>query len=58
MARGYRRLANEQELPAWHPLLTGRPESVHEAGVSMLGKAVSEGDTDDFTVLRELSDPA
>lgn len=54
----YRRLANEQELPAWHPLLTGRPESVHEAGVSMLGKAVSEGDTDDFTVLRELSDPA
>ncbi len=54
----YRRLANEQELPAWHPLITGRPESVHEAGVSMLGKAVSEDDTDDFTVLRELSDSA
>ncbi len=52
----YRRLANGQELPEWHPLLTGRAESVHEAGVSMLGKAVSEKDTDDYTVLRQLTD--
>jgi uncharacterized cysteine cluster protein YcgN (CxxCxxCC family) len=54
----YRRLANGQPLPAWHPLITGRPESVHEAGVSMLGKAVSERDTDDYTVLRSLADPS
>lgn len=52
----YRRLANGQELPEWHPLITGRAESVHEAGVSMLGKAVSEKDTDDYTVLRQLTD--
>lgn len=52
----YRRLAHGQDLPEWHPLITGRAESVHEAGVSMLGKAVSENDTDDYTVLRQLAD--
>ena len=52
----YRRLANGQNLPEWHPLLTGRAGSVHEAGISMHGKAVSENDTDDYTVLRQLAD--
>ena len=52
----YRRLANGQELPEWHPLITGNPDSVHEAGISIRGKAVSENETSLFTVLQKLSD--
>ncbi len=52
----YRRLANGQDLPEWHPLLSGDPESVHAAGISMRGRAVSENETDDYTVLQKLAD--
>jgi uncharacterized cysteine cluster protein YcgN (CxxCxxCC family) len=52
----YRRLANDQGLPDWHPLIPGDPESVHEAGISVRGKAVSENETSLFTVLQKLGD--
>jgi len=52
----YRRLAEGKELPDWHPLRTGDPDSVHEAGISAKGKVVSETKTRQWTVLRKLSD--
>ncbi len=52
----YRRLAEGKDLPQWHPLRTGDPNSVHEAGISALGKAVSETETGQWTVLRKLAD--
>ena len=52
----YRRLENGQDLPEWHPLITGDPDSVHKAGISVRGKAVSENETKLFTVLQKLGD--
>lgn len=40
----YRLLWEGKSLPEWHPLLTGDPESVHQAGVSVRGITVSEFD--------------
>ncbi|MCH8335199.1 MAG: YcgN family cysteine cluster protein [Proteobacteria bacterium] len=50
----YRRLAEGKDLPEWHPLRTGDPDSVHAAGISARGKAVSEAKTGQWTVLRKL----
>ncbi|CAM3738713.1 YcgN family cysteine cluster protein [Parendozoicomonas haliclonae] len=38
----YRLLHEGYDLPEWHPLVTGDPNSVHEAGFSIRGMAVSE----------------
>ena len=38
----YRRLHEGKTLPRWHPLITGDPETVHDAGVSIRGETFSE----------------
>ncbi|MBK1635274.1 YcgN family cysteine cluster protein [Rhodovulum adriaticum] len=38
----YRLLWQQQPLPDWHPLVTGDPESVHAAGMSVRGWTVPE----------------
>jgi uncharacterized cysteine cluster protein YcgN (CxxCxxCC family) len=43
----YLLLAQGEDLPAWHPLVTGDPESVHAAGQSVRGWTVSEDDVGD-----------
>jgi uncharacterized protein len=38
----YRLLHQGSPLPDWHPLVTGNPDSTHQAKISMLGRTVSE----------------
>ena len=38
----YRLVSVHMDLPEWHPLKTGRSESVHQAGISVKGKIISE----------------
>jgi uncharacterized cysteine cluster protein YcgN (CxxCxxCC family) len=42
----YKLLADGQELPAWHPLVSGSSETVNEAGVSISSYAMKESEID------------
>ena len=47
---GYRLVRDGEDLYWWHPLISGDPETVHQAGISAQGRTVSETevDIDDF----------
>jgi uncharacterized protein len=44
----YRLVSQGDELPGWHPLVSGKPSSVIDAGVSIRSFAVAESQADDL----------
>lgn len=55
----YRLLAEGEPLPEWHPLITGDPDSVHKAGISVRHIARPEDEVDDLTeaVIKLIHEP-
>ena len=43
----YRLRGAGEPLPEWHPLVSGDSDSVHDAGISVRGKVISEAEVDE-----------
>ena len=52
----YRLVAEGKELFDWHPLVSGDPESVRRAGISLHDKVVSERDVSDEELMDHIVD--
>jgi len=53
----YRLLHEGKPLPAWHPLISGNANSVHEAGISLQHKTISSEGISEEDIIRHIIDP-
>ncbi|MDQ6967025.1 MAG: YcgN family cysteine cluster protein [Mariprofundaceae bacterium] len=54
----YRLRHEGKPLLDWHPLISGNAQSVHEAGISMLGRCVPECEVDEDDLPMHIIDPS
>jgi len=47
----------DKPLLAWHPLISGNAQSVHDAGISMQGRCVAECEVDEDDLPMHIIDP-
>lgn len=52
----YRLIYEGKDLPDWHPLVTGDPDSTHQAGQSVAGQIISEDDIDEDDLPSHIKD--
>jgi len=50
----YRRVSKGKDLSDWHPLITGDADSVHDAEISIRDFAVSENETEEWSIVQDL----
>ncbi len=54
----YRLLHEGKPLPAWHPLVSGDPETVHLAGMSVRHRVLSESEVDEDVLEDRIAPPS
>jgi uncharacterized cysteine cluster protein YcgN (CxxCxxCC family) len=52
----YRLLAAGEDLPWWHPLVSGRRDTVHKAGISVRHRVISEEEIDEADLPNRIVD--
>ena len=50
----YRLIHENKNLPDWHPLVTGNPDSTRLAGHSVAARVISEAEIDDDDLINHI----